>query len=561
MAQPTETDLLLECVYRHAKERPDAIYMTQPLGEGRIDQFSWARTVDEAKRMAAHLRSLDLPPQSQIAILSKNCAHFMLAELAIWMAGHVSVALYPTLNADSVKYILEHSDSRLLFVGKLDIWDQLEAGVPTDLPCIAFPLSPSSARAAHPGWDDVVKAAEPIPDEPHRAPDDLAIILYTSGSTGQPKGVMHNFEGMTIASRAIAKVLSSTTEDRLLSYLPLAHAIERWLVESQSFVVGFQVFFAEALDTFVEDLKRARPTLFISVPRLWLKFQSGVFKKMPAKKLDLYLKIPVLSGVVKKKVLSNLGLDHVRFAGSGSAPIPAELIEWYRRLGLELLEGYGMSENFAYSHLSMPGKSRVGFVGNPFPGVEQKISDNGEILVKSPANMMGYFKEPEMSAESFTEDGFLKTGDRGMIDEAGRLKITGRVKELFKTSKGKYVAPAPIENMLNADIHIELSCVAGNGQPQAFAVIQLAEDLLPSLDSDAGRKDIDEALHALLKQVNQELVQHERLQFLVVGKDRWDVSNGMLTPSLKIRRAAIEQTYGPFVEGWYAGSNKVIWQD
>ena len=551
-------ELLLDCVYRHAKERPDALYMTQPLGDGRIDQYSWARALEEAKRMAAHLRSLDLPDNSRIAIMSKNCAHFMLADLAIWMAGHCSVALYPTLNAETVHYILEHSESKLLFVGKLDIWDELKPGVPDDLPCIAFPLSPPTD---YPSWDDVIKKHEPIADEPTRGADDMALIMYTSGSTGQPKGVMHSFGAITTGARGISRVLSTTKEDRVLSYLPLAHAIERWLVECQSFIIGFQIFFAETLDTFVEDLKRARPTLFASVPRLWLKFQLGVLKKMPPKKLDMYMKIPVLSGIVKKKILNNLGLDHVRFAGSGSAPIPAELIAWYRRLGLELIEGYGMSENFAYSHMSIPGKTRVGYVGNAYPEVEHRISEEGEIQVKSPSNMMGYYKEPELTSESFTDDGFLKTGDRGLIDEEGRLKITGRMKELFKTSKGKYVAPAPIENMLNADNHIELSCVAGNGYPQAYAVIQLAEDLLPSVTQPSGREAIDRAMEALLKKINEAVVAHERLQFIAVAKDRWDVQNGLLTPSLKIRRAAIEKAYAPHTDAWYKMGQRVIWED
>src|SRR5690606_24909900 len=208
------------------------------------------------------------------------------------------------------------------------------------------------------------------------------------------------------------------------------------------------VFFSESIGAFVHDMQRARPTLFISVPRLWLKFQHGVFAKVPEKRLSLLLKIPILSHFVKKKVLRGLGLDACRFAGSGSAPIPEELLTWYHDLGLELLEGYGMSENFCYSHISAPGRARVGYVGEPYPEVEQRINELGEIEVKSPGNMLGYFKAPEKTAETITPDGFLKTGDIGEIDAEGRLKITGRVKDLFKTSKGKYVAPAPIENRL-----------------------------------------------------------------------------------------------------------------
>ena len=552
-----ELKSLLEGAYHWEKTRPDEIYMTQPMGDDVLDEFSWARTLDEARRMAAHLKSLDYPPGSQIAILSKNCAHFILSDLAIWMAGHTSVALYPTLNADTVAYILEHSESKLLFVGKLDTWDQMKPGVPDDMPCISFPLSPPND---YPTWNDIIEETDPIDDSPVRDLEDMALIIYTSGSTGQPKGVVHNFKGATAASLGIAELLGVNEEDRMLSYLPLAHSFERWIVESVSFVTGFHIFFAESLDTFVADLQRARPTLFISVPRLWLKFQLGVFKKMPQKKLETFLKIPILSGIVKKKILKGLGLDVVRFAGSGSAPIPAELIAWYRNLGLELLEGYGMSENYSYSHVSKPGSTRVGYVGNTYPGVDCKISDQGEILVKSPATMVGYYKAEELTKECFTEDGYLKTGDRGEIDDEGRLKITGRVKELFKTSKGKYIAPAPIENIINNDSHIELSCVSGSGRSMAFAVVLLAEEIEPDLEDEDFKAKVNEALEELLVKVNKTVEHHERLQFLAVAKDRWSIEMGILTPTMKVRRSAIEDTYQPFVDEWYESGDKIIWQ-
>ena len=248
--------------------------------------------------------------------------------------------------------------------------------------------------------------------------------------------------------RGLSEFLNSHPGDRMLSYLPLAHVYERFVGQAQSLYAGFPLFFAESVDTFLQDLQRSRPTLFASVPRLWLKFQIGVFQKVPPEKLNRLLKIPILSSIIKKKILKQLGLDQVRFAASGSAPIPKEVIGWYRSLGLELLEGYGMTENFAYSHVSRPGEIRPGYIGSPYPGVEHKFSEDGEILVKSPGTMKGYFKMPEENKIVFTEDGFLHTGDLGSIDEMGRLKVTGRAKELFKTSKGEYVAPAPIENLL-----------------------------------------------------------------------------------------------------------------
>ena len=549
--------LLLQQFYKTVARRGAAPYLTQPMGGGRIEEFSYERALDEARRMASHLKSLGYEPGSQIAMISKNCAWFLITELAIWMAGYTSVALYPTLNAETVQYILEHSEAKLLFVGKLDTWAEMKPGVPDGLPMIRFPLSPDEDC---PKWNDIIAESAPIDGPPTRAGSDLAIIVYTSGSTGRPKGVCHSFAGLSLAAHGLHEALNLRPDDRALSYLPLAHVMERWAYGCVPLVVGFHLFFAESLDTFVQDLQRARPTLFISVPRLWLKFQLGVFKKMPEKKLKRMLKIPILRGIVKKKILQNLGLDQVRFAASGSAPVPAELIQWYRDLGLQLLEGYGMSENMSYSHVSTPGRAKAGFVGHTYADVECRISDEGEIQVKSPANMMGYFKAPELTEAAFTEDGWLKTGDRGEVAPDGLLKITGRVKELFKTAKGKYVAPAPIENILNNDGHIELSCVAGSGQVKPHAVVQLSEDLLPTLDQPGVKDKITKALEALIGTVNSQVEVFEQIGFIVVAKDRWTIEAGFLTPTMKIRRPKLEDTYGPQQDGWYAENKKVIWE-
>jgi long-chain acyl-CoA synthetase len=558
MAELTPADLPLQRLWHQVETRPDAVWLTQPFGGGQTIEYTWAVVVDRARRMAAYLRSLDLPPQSRIAMISKNCAHFFISELAIWMAGHTTVAIYPTLDEATVRYIMEHSEAKLLFVGKLDEWDNMKGGIPEGVPHIAMPLAPPNDYTK---WDDIVAEWEPIEDKPVRDFDDESLMIYTSGSTGTPKGVLHSFRTISGPTKGLCTLLDFTPEDRYLSYLPLAHGMDRWLAFCCTLYSGVQVYFAESLDSFVADLNRARPTLFMSVPRLWLKFQLGIFKKMPPKKLDLFLKIPILSGIVKKKILAGLGLDAVRFAGSGSAPISAELLAWYRNLGLELLEGYGMSENFNYSHLTMPGRGRPGYIGHAYDDVECKLSEQGEILVKSPGNMVGYYKDPERTAEAFTEDGFLRTGDKGELDEEGRLKITGRVKEIFKTSKGKYVAPAPIENLINDDPNVELSVVGGSGMPMTHGVVQLAEDLVPKLSDPEVQARVHGDLEALLKKVNGQLVSFERLGFLVVAKDRWTVGDGQLTPTMKIRRPILEQMYQPKHEAWYAQGAKVIWED
>jgi long-subunit acyl-CoA synthetase (AMP-forming) len=553
----TKNKLPLEMVYHWETAKAESVYMTQPMGNGQVTEYTWRRAAGEARRMAAYLTSLGFPEGSHIGIVSKNCAHWIMSDWAIWMAGHRSVPIYPTLNADTVSYILDHSECRALFVGKLDDWDDMKSGVPESIHCISYPMSPPNDFKT---WNDLVATFPPIEGEIERGHDELATIIYTSGSTGKPKGVMHSFVNLSQAAGGATEELGVTSDDRMLSYLPLAHVFERFVVELGSMHNGFQLFFAESMDTFVEDLRRAQPTLFLSVPRIWVKFQQGVFRKIPKKKLNRLLKIPLLNRVIKKKVLTQLGLQHVRFAGSGSAPLAHDILEWYRSLGLELLEGYGMTENLAYSHMNKPGRARTGYVGEPLPGVETRISEDGEVLVASPANMQGYYKDEEKTRETFTEDGFLMTGDKGEIDEEGRLRITGRAKEIFKTSKGKYISPAPIENKLMAHSDIEMVCVSGENYTRPYALVMLSEDARERAGDDSGRSEIEDSLKALLEKVNETLDHHERLQFVAVVRDEWTIESNFLTPTMKLKRNVVEDAYKKEADAWYEKGQPVIWQ-
>ncbi len=557
----SHSSLILDHVYGHEKTRPELVYMTQPIGQGQVIDYTWRETLRQARSMAAYLKAQNLAPGARVAILSKNCAHFIMAELAIWMAGGTTVAIFPTESGETIRYVLDHSEASFLFVGKLDTWPLQAPFVPTSIPCIAFPLAPENHYTK---WDDVVRQTPPLEGDVARAPTDLAMIMYTSGSTGQPKGVMHNFERISAATEGIVKTLKETLGDRednrILSYLPLAHVFERAWVGASSLVHGkTHVFFAESLDSFIQDLNRAKPTMFISVPRLWLKFQQGVFSKMPPAKLNLLLSLPIIGGLVRKKILKGLGLDQVIVAGSGSAPIPAELIVWYRKLGLNLLEGYAMTEDFAYSHNSTEAINAPGCVGVPLEGVQARISEEGEILVKSPGQMVGYYKRPDLDAEAFTADGFFKTGDQGQQRADGLLKITGRVKELFKTSKGKYVAPAPIENKLNVHPMIEMSIVSGVSQPSAYAMVVLSEDIRPKMHEPEVKAQVESELTTLLAQVNSELADYEKLRMLVIANEAWSIENGFLTPTMKIKRSRIEASVESQVASWYEKSGSVFW--
>ena len=562
MNSVTTDQLALQRLYCWEKTEPDRIALTQPMGGGVTRDYTWAQVGDETRRMAAHLKSQGWAPGSKIAILSKNCAWWLMSDLAIWMAGYVSVPLYPTLAQGTVRQILSHSEARACFVGKLDDWEGMKPGVPADLPCISYPLSPADAIRTFEGWDAIIARNAPLKGEVVRDADELATLIYTSGTTGQPKGVMHSFGNFAWAiGRGIDRV-KMTQSDRMLSYLPLAHVVERVLVEHGWLATGMHVFFAESLDTFALDLQRARPTIFFSVPRLWVKFQQGVHHKMPPAKLDRLLSIPLVGGLVRRKVQKALGLDQCRFAAGGAAPMPVPLLAWYRKLGLPVNEGYGLTENLAVSNLTLAGRNQEGTVGPPYSGVEVRTdAATGEIQMRSPAVMQGYYKEPELTREAFTPDGWLRTGDKGQIDAQGNLRITGRVKDLFKTSKGKYVAPAPIEDKLVMHELVEACVVTGANLGQPLGIVMLNAEAVAQAADAARRAQFEASLGEHLKSINASLDPHEQLKCLVVATTAWTVENDIVTPTFKVKRNRIEDAYSANYERWEASGQTIIWQN
>ncbi len=551
------SSLALQRLYHLERTAADRVAFTQPMGGGVVRDLTWREVMDQARRLAGHLKAQGFPAGSAIALLSKNTAWWLICDYAIWMAGHVSVPLYPTLSAETIRQILSHSEARLLFVGKLDGFEGMKPGIPADLPCIAMPLAPPTG---YPQWDEVLARATPLQGEPVRPADELATIMYTSGTTGMPKGVMHSFGNFAWSIQSGLDRLDKIDQDtRMLSYLPLSHVAERTLVEHGQLATGMHVFFAESLETFTQDLQRARPTVFFSVPRLWVKFQQGVHAKMPPAKLQRLLKIPLLGGIVRKKVLGALGLDQCRFAAGGAAPMPPELLRWYERLGLPIIEVYGMTENCGVSHATLPGVQRPGTVGVPYKGVQSRIDPaTGEVQVKSPGLMLGYYKEPELTRQSFTADGWLHTGDKGQLDAEGNLRITGRVKDLFKTSKGKYVAPAPIEDKLVMHVSVEACCVTGANLGQPLGIVMLNAEAAQAA-RNGGREALEASLAEHLKAVNAQLDPHEQLDCLVVVTEPWTVDNGVITPTFKVKRNRVEEIYAARYERWSSSGRPVIW--
>ena len=263
---------------------------------------------------------------------------------------------------------------------------------------------------------------------------------------------------------------------------------------------------------------------------------------------------------MRKKILGALGLDQCQLASGGAAPMPPELLDWYARLGLPITEAYGMTENCGVSHATLRGIQRPGTVGQPYFGVESRIDPaTGEIQMKSPGLMLGYYKEPELTRQTFTADGWLHTGDKGQLDAEGNLRITGRVKDLFKTSKGKYVAPAPIEDKLVMHAAAEACCVTGANLGQPLGIVMLNAEAA-KLAQDAGERAAMEAsLAEHVKTINALLDPHEQLECLVVVSTPWSVDNGFITPTFKVKRNRIEEAYAPMFERWVGARRLVVW--
>ncbi|ENC6434513.1 TPA: AMP-binding protein [Aeromonas veronii] len=544
--------LPLEMLYHWERQCPDRTYLRQTINREYVD-FTWGEVADEARRMVTALRHLGLVAGDKVALLSKNCAQWFIADLAMQMGQYVSVPIYPTANVDTIEYVLRHSEAKAIFVGKLDDWKSQEAGVPADLLRIAFPYD--TMPASH-QWDDLLEAHEPIPDSPVQAPDSLLSLVYTSGSTGKPKGAMLSVERYAWSCEKLVETVSLSQADRGFSYLPLAHITERVYIYGGSLYGGATIAFPESLDTFIEDVKRCRPTVFISVPRLWAMFRIKIHEKLPQNKLALLLKIPLISGLIKRKLQKGLGLDQARVLGCGSAPVSPALLEWYLSIGLKVTEAWGMTENHAYSTINYPFRAdKIGTVGKAGIGVNIKISDEGEILCRCEGMMLGYYKDPEHSAEAIDAEGWLHTGDMGKLDKEGYLTITGRMKDVFKTAKGKYVAPVPIEGLLGQEPIIEQLCVIGYGMPQPIALVQLAESAMKG-----NREEVNARLEAARVRVNDQLESHAKIRGILVVKTPWNIENGVLTPTMKIKRHLLEQKYAQVGDRW-PSSQVVVWEE
>jgi len=546
--------------YTWEKQSANKPFLRQPFGN-KWEEYTWQEAGHKARKLATALRSMGLREKAHIGLVSKNCREWIIADLAIMMAGYISVPFFANLNADQLSEVLKLGDVDALFVGKLEDWGNAKKGIPADMPMIAFPHYEGNSKVEEGHqWHDFIEPHEPMQDVHEPVLDDIWTIIFTSGTTGTPKGVVLTYSTLKNTRAATEEGgnplnVSLTGDNRFFSYLPLNHIAERVVVEMGCLLYGGTISFVESMDTFVSNLQSVKPTVFFSVPRLYTKFKLGILEKMPQEKLDRLLRIPILRGIVKKKIIAGLGLDKARAVVSGAAVLPDSLADFYKKIGINITNGYGMTENCAICSLRLPEDYRPGSVGKAQYGAEIKIDpDTNEILMRGPYVMKGYYKDNEKTAETIV-DGWLRTGDEGRLDADGHLFITGRLKDAFKTTKGEFVTPVPLEVAFEASEDVEQICVTGHGLPQPIALAVLSD-----IGKAKSKEVIENELINILENTNKDIASYKKISTAVVVKDAWTPENGLLTPTLKVKRNKVYERYKDQLLTLHEDAKAVLWE-
>ena len=543
------------------KNTPNAPFLRQPFGD-QWEVYTWGETGQMVRKFAAGLKSMGLKENAHIGLVSKNCREWIIADLAIAMAGYISVPFFATLTGNQIEQVLDLGDVDLLIIGKIDtpVWEDMKKGIPKEMPCVKMFQYDNQAKIdIGTDWNELLETNEPLKDVQFPDVDSLWTIIFTSGTTGTPKGVMlrHTTQAELLRASVEGNVIKidKNGNNRFMSFLPLNHIAERVVIEGSCLTYGGVISFAESLDSFGKNLSETKPTIFFAVPRIWKKFQLGILSKMPQKRLNLLLKIPIISGVIKKKLQDALGLRYLILNLTGAAAISQELKDWFMKIGIPISEAYGMTENCAATTILDASDHKPGSVGLPQPGVELKIDEEtGEVCMRAPYVMDGYYKSPEKTAEVI-KDGWLHTGDQGRIDEEGYLYLTGRVKDTFKTAKGKYIVPSPIEFKFTGNKDIEQLCLVGLGMPQPLLIVFPSE-----IGQAKDRAELIQSLESSLSQANEDLAAYKKISTIIVAKEAFSVENGMLTPTLKVKRPQVNNRYLQLLEGWHNAPEKIVFE-
>ena len=555
---------------------------------GLWQRISWQEHVAKVNALTAYLLKEGLSKGEKVAILCENRPEWLVSDLAIQSAGGVSVGVYTTSSAKQVKYVAEHSDAIGLILEnaeQIEKWLEIREQLPLLRFVVAIEPEGFSEVLA---WDDITAEGEQLyaanPAKVSQriaevASEDTALLMYTSGTTGNPKGVMLSQANLLWAIDSLTKTLGYNQEDEIVSYLPLSHIVERG--GSYAHIkTGFVINFVENLDTFAQNLAEVRPTVLFAVPRIWEKMHSlvelhmrenhflkravynaamqAVRGRAPNERASLAAGLADLT--VVRWLKHRLGIDRLRLAVSGAAPISPQILEYFRALGVDLREGYGMTENSGLASIHQS-SFKLGTVGTPFPGVDIKLAEDGEILTRSPGTFQGYFKNPDATAASLMGD-WLRTGDIGALDEDGHLSITDRKKDIIITAGGKNIAPQKIENLVKSSVFINDAVVIGDKRKYLVALLVLDEDNITTWARERGltyttytdlatNEEVTKLLDAEVKTVNAQLARVETIKKFAVLPKRLYYEDGEVTATLKVKRSSIAKKYGDLIESLY----------
>jgi long-chain acyl-CoA synthetase len=599
VAGRTLCDLLAD----HAASHGDAPAMSWKR-DGAWQTLSWSGYRERVAEVAMGLAGLGVGKGDFVAIMATNRPEHVLADQGAVHAGATPTTFYYTLAPEQIQYVAGHCEARVAVLEDRDMlkrWQELRPGLPALRHLVLLEGAEDADEPGVLGWEELLAmgrqalAADRAAFEELRGrvgPEDHATLLYTSGTTGPPKGVLLTHHNVLYECTALDRLTGLEPGGSSVSYLPLAHIAERLLSIYGPMTLRTHVWFCPDPSQAVEYVREARPTLFFGVPRVWEKVRAGIQAKLAAEEnqrkrrvaeravetglevvrrqqrgqalpLGLRVRHAALERLVMAKVRHAIGLDRCRFASSAASPLAVDVAEFFAALGLPLVEVYGMTETTGVATGNRPGKVKIGTVGPALAGVEVRLADDGEVLVRGPVNTPGYFKQPEATAELFDAEGWLRTGDVGELDDDGYLKIVDRKKELIITSSGKNLSPANIEGLLKEHPLIGQALVYGDDRPYVVALIVLDHELAPAwaagnglggdLAALAGHEQVRQEIQLAVDRVNQRVARIEQVKRFEVLPVEWTAESEELTPTLKLRRRIIHAKYAERIDALYQG--------
>ena len=588
---------MFEAVFAHYKGRRDRYALLRKV-DGQYRGISHDELKADVEALAAYLHSIGVRKGDRVGILSENRPAWVVADMAILKLGAIDVPLYPTLPPNQIAYILQNSEAKAVIVSTSLQLNKIRK-IKNEVPSLMHVLSMNPIENREPNEIELEEAqrigrtfAEKTPDwfkDVEKIDEnDIATLIYTSGTTGLPKGVMLTHRNICENVKSSVACLPVDSNDRTLSFLPLSHSYERTAGYYVMFACGVEIYYAESIETVSLNIMEVKPTIVITVPRLFERIKSALFKDLDAgpaaRKKMFFWALDVGKKFAKAKregkISPLLAMQHalanklvfskvqkkfggcIRYFVSGGAALPKETGEFFEAIGITILEGYGLTETSPVTHVNRIDKIKFGKVGPPIKNVEQKIAPDGEILLRGPNIMKGYWRDEAATREAIEPDGWFHTGDIGEIDEDGYLKITDRKKHIIVNSGGKNIAPLPIENMIQNSPFVDQVVVLGEKRPFLTAVIvpnfdairafaqknQIAfESNKDLLQKEEVKKIFDEHL----KKISRELASHEKVRRFILSPEPFSIEAGEMTPTLKVKRKIVEEKFKAELEEIY----------